>query len=167
MTATYESIATTTLTGTQNSVTFSSISGSFTDIIAVLSIKATSGSNEVLRAQVNSDTGNNYSYTYVQGVSAGAQSGRASNTSLILAQGGNAAIDEASNTFSPYVVQFMNYSNTTTNKTILARGAGVAQAGASVSLWRNTAAINAIRFYIAAGNFDTGSTFTLYGIKAE
>jgi hypothetical protein len=166
MASTYEPIATTTLGSSANTVTFSSISGSYTDIVAICSVKATTGSDEVLRSQVNGDTGSNYSYTYLQGVSAGAQSGRASNTSLILAQAGNLAIPESANTFAPYVIQYMNYSNTTTNKTILARGAGVNQAGASVSLWRSTSAITSIRFYIAAGNFDTGSTFTLYGIKA-
>lgn len=166
MAATYEPIATTTLGSSANTVTFSSISGSYTDIVAVCSVKATTGSDEVLRSQVNGDTGSNYSYTYVQGVSAGAQSGRASNTSLILTQAGNLAIPEGASTFAPYVVQYMNYSNTNTFKTILSRGAGVNQAGASVSLWRSTSAITSIRFYIAAGNFDTGSTFTLYGIKA-
>jgi hypothetical protein len=35
-----------------------------------------------------------------------------------------------------------------------------------VGLWRNTAAINAIKFYSAGSNFSIGSTFTLYGIKA-
>ena len=164
--STYSTIATTTLGSATNTVTFSSISGSYTDIVAICSVKATTGSDEVLRAQVNGDTGSSYSYTYMQGVSAGVQSGRASNSTLILAQGGNQAIAEATSTFSPYTVHFMNYSNTTTHKTILARGAGTNQAGASVSLWRSTAAITSIRFYIGAGNFDTGSTFTLYGITA-
>lgn len=164
---TYIPIATTTLTSTATEVNFSSIPGTYTDIVAVCSVKATTGANEVLRAQVNGDTGNNYSYTYVQGVSAGVQSARASNTNLILAQGGNQAVPETSSTFAPYIVQFMNYSNTTTNKTILARGAGTNQAGASVSLWRSTSAITSIRFYIAAGNFDTGSVFTIYGVAAS
>jgi hypothetical protein len=166
-TNTYVALDKVTLGSATNTISFTSIPQTYTDLVVVASVKATSGSNEVLRAQVNSDTGSNYSYTYVQGVSAGAQSGRASNSTLILAQAGNQAIDEATSTFSPYTLNFMNYSNTTTNKTILARGAGTNQAGASVSLWRNTAAITSIRLFIAAGNFDVGSTFSLYGIKAE
>lgn len=165
-TNTYVELDKVTLGSATNSITFSSIPSGYTDLIAICSVKATTGSNEVLRAQVNGDTGSNYSYTYLQGVSSGAESGRASNSTLILAQAGNQAITETANTFAPYTVQFMNYSNTTTNKTILARGAGTNQAGASVSLWRNTAAITSIRFYIAAGNFDTGSTFSLYGIAS-
>ena len=67
---------------------------------------------------------------------------------------------------------FMNYSNTTTYKSILARGnnpAGTAYPGtlASVSLWRSTSAINIISLYRqSTDTFLSGSTFTLYGIKA-
>jgi hypothetical protein len=165
-TNTYVALDKVTLGSATNTISFTSIPQTYTDLVVVASVKATSGSNEVLRAQVNSDTGSNYSYTYLQGVSSGAESARASNSTLILAQAGNQAITETANTFAPYTLNFMNYSNTTTNKTILARGAGTNQAGASVSLWRNTAAITSIRLFIAAGNFDVGSTFSLYGIAA-
>jgi len=39
---------------------------------------------------------------------------------------------------------------------------------AGVALWRNTAAITQIdlEYFDTAGTFDTGSTFSLYGIKA-
>jgi len=60
----------------------------------------------------------------------------------------------------------MNYANTTTNKTILSRS-NAADKGvmATVSLWRNTAAINSITLLASANNFATGSTFSLYGVK--
>lgn len=166
-TNTYVALDRKTVTSAVTSIQFDLVPQGYTDLVVICSVKATTGSDEVLRAQVNGDTGTTYSYTYMQGVSAGAQSARASNTTLILAQGGNQAIAEATSTFSPYTVHFMNYSNSTTFKTILARGAGTVQAGASVSLWRSTAAINSIRFYIGAGNFDVGSTFSLYGIAAD
>jgi hypothetical protein len=61
----------------------------------------------------------------------------------------------------------MNYANTTTYKTILSRinnpGGYV---NASVSLWRKTPeAITTLEAY-AASNWASGTTFTLYGIKA-
>lgn len=169
--STYTPIATTTLGSAANTLTFSSISGSYTDIVAICSVKGTTGTNEVIRAQVNGDTGNNYSYTFLQGSATdGAYSARASNTSLILVQANNNGVPTPSNTFGTFITHFMNYSNTTTNKTILSRGNALGSpgdaSGASVSLWRSTAAITSIRFYIAAGNFDTGSTFTLYGIAS-
>ena len=59
-------------------------------------------------------------------------------------------------------------ANTTTNKSVLARTSNATQmTGASVSLWRSTAAINRIDLSPdAAVNFIIGSTFSLYGILA-
>ena len=64
----------------------------------------------------------------------------------------------------------MNYSNTTTNKTVLARGNNASDASypgteAFVGLWRSTAAINRIDFSSNSKTWNAG-TFTLYGIKA-
>jgi hypothetical protein len=68
------------------------------------------------------------------------------------------------------IMQIMNYSNATTNKTVIARqntGGSASGAAAHVGLWRNTAAITAITIICYNGiNFVSGSTFTLYGIKA-
>ena len=62
----------------------------------------------------------------------------------------------------------MNYSNTTTNKTVILRNNYPAVATwAVVGLWQNTAAINEISLYPEVASWLSGSTFTLYGIKAE
>jgi hypothetical protein len=69
-------------------------------------------------------------------------------------------------TFAPTIVHFMNYANTTTNKTFVSRGGySPDYADTSVGLWRNTAAISSMTLY-AGTSFDTGCTFTVYGIKA-
>jgi hypothetical protein len=61
----------------------------------------------------------------------------------------------------------MNYSNSTTYKTILSRG-NVTGTGIdlNVSLWRSTAAITNITVTSFTSTYTAGSTFTLYGIKA-
>ena len=62
----------------------------------------------------------------------------------------------------------MNYSNTTTYKTVLTR-ANIASADveAVVGLWRSTSAVNQLDVKQGgAVTFSVGSTFTLYGIKA-
>jgi hypothetical protein len=74
------------------------------------------------------------------------------------------------------IVHIMNYSNTTTFKTYLARNNNAATSGtyvgteAIVGLAQLTAAITSITIGTASGstdyNFATGSTFSLYGIKA-
>ena len=60
--ATYYPIATTTLSSATNSVSFSSISGSYTDIVIVFN-GAASTSGVTCNVQFNSDTGTNYSTT--------------------------------------------------------------------------------------------------------
>jgi hypothetical protein len=167
MPSTYEPIATQTLGSAASSVTFSSISGAYTDLILVISSNTTALAGEYLRVGNGSlDTGSNYSYTYLNGTGSAAGSGRGSNqTATTLDISGVAGL--GANNFNVSIVNFMNYSNTTTNKTILARNSN-AQYGtdAVVSLWRSTSAINTIQVYPNGANYNAGSTFTLYGIKA-
>jgi len=115
---------------------------------------------------LNSDGGNNYSATHLN---LDNTSSRGSNNN------GGYYGQLYRNSVSWAVVQFMNYSNTTTNKTWLSRWAsmggsdGANLGGAIVGLWRNTNAITQIDFNRPAGesgSFDVGCTWTLYGIKA-
>lgn len=160
--ATYEPIATTTLGSNTASVTFSSIPGTYTDLVLIASTaSATAGGNE-LNCQVNSDTGSNYSLTYLAGNGSTASSGRASNQTR-WAPGEQSASFE-----NPTIMYFFNYSNTTTFKTMISRRNTVSNiTSAFVNLWRSTSAINTIYLYNASGHlFLSGSTFTLYGIAA-
>lgn len=162
MASTYEKIATTTLGSATATVTFSSISGSFTDLVLISSAKYTT-TNGTLLLTFNSDTGSNYSTTYVYGQGSLAESGRQSNISNLLVGRANTTV------FGIGRTNIQNYSNTTTYKTVLDRadlGSGTNPlAIASVGLWRSTSAITSLT--ITALNSDTftsGSTFTLYGI---
>ena len=66
-----------------------------------------------------------------------------------------------------FIAQFMNYANTTTYKTVIGRANNAGYgADTSVGVWRNTAAISTITLTALTANFASGSTFTLYGIKA-
>ena len=158
--ATYEPIATTTLGSAQATVTFSSISGSYTDLILIANLLPVSSARVKLR--VNSDTGSNYSYTILFGDGTSSGSGRESSITEI-----NYYWNSTPSGWSNYILNFQNYSNTTTYKTIVARGnsTGV-ETFANVGLWRSTSAINAIEIRSSVGTFDTGSTFTLYGIAS-
>ena len=164
MATTYEPIATTTLGSAVSSYTFTSIPQTYTDLVLIMNPRAVSLTN-VLTCQVGNgsiDTGSNYSNTYL--AAPAVQSGRYSNQTFWYASFELLTTDFSQNS----IMQFMNYSNTTTYKTSLTRynqsSTGV---GAFVNLWRSTSAINTIKLAIAGGvNFDTGSTFSLYGIKA-
>lgn len=164
MALTYDPIATTTLGSAQSSVTFSSISGSYTDLILITSTvgSATSG---LIKVRFNGDTGSNYSYTRVYGYGTSSTgSDRSSNsTSMEINDPGNYF-----NTQITAIAQIQNYSNSTTNKTMLARSGDQGNAIiAYANLWRSTSAITSITIFTPSNNFNSGSTFTLYGVKAS
>lgn len=161
MASTYTPLATYTVSGTStNSVSFNSISSAYTDLILVSTQAVASGSVNDLRLTINSDSGSNYSSTYLYGYSGGVLSGRDSGTFGKVGRG--------STTISNMILHFNNYSNTTTYKTILERS-GVADNDivGRVNVWRSTAAISSLTLISFPGvNYTSGSTFTLYGIAA-
>jgi hypothetical protein len=166
---TYEPLATNTLGTAVSSVTFSSISGSYTDLVLVMNAGQTSPSVNSTRVRVGNgsvDTGSNYSQTVLAGNGSSVISTRQSNISYLDLD--YYAAPGISGDYNIILAHFMNYSNTTTNKTILHR-ADKATNGtdAIVSLWRSTAAIDTIQLFTATGNtWVVGSTFTLYGIAS-
>jgi hypothetical protein len=165
MPSTYEPIATQTLGSAASSVTFSSIPSTYTDLILIIQAKSASGNNAYVRfGNGTIDTGSNYSYTGVAGYSSSTYSDRYTNQTRIQLSY-FATIVNNFNYISTTHIQ--NYANTTTNKTILVRHNQAAEGtGATVGLWRSTAAINTIDINRSNVDFDAGSTFTLYGIKA-
>jgi hypothetical protein len=167
---TYEAIATQTLGSAASSVTFSSISGAYTDLILQVNNQMSGASGFKIR--FNSDSGSNYSQTQIHGYGSSASSARITSASSIY---NNLVFGDSTtaNVFTPNIIQIQNYSNTTTNKTTLWRYGTTTAAGgngdvaAIAGLWRSTAAINAIEISAwNAVNFVAGSTFSLYGIKA-
>jgi hypothetical protein len=164
MAFTYEPISTQTLGSAQASVTFGSIPATYTDLVLVYEAGNSGNVYDGTFVRFNSDTGSNYSWTYILGNGSSAISGRESSVTRT-----GAGASGASRGMS--ILNIMNYSNTTTYKTILNRRSVVDASGytvgAEVGLWRSTATISTVLLFVQSGtNFDAGSTFTLYGIKA-
>jgi hypothetical protein len=162
MPATYDPIATNTLGSNTATVTFSSIPSTYTDLVVILNVKSTdSGTDVDVTGTFNGDTGSNYSWTriYGDGSTAGAQRAGSQTSLRIGNQSGT-----GSSAFSPMILNILNYSNTTANKSMIIRPNNPARiVDLYVNCWRNTSAISSISF---TGNFLSGSSFTLYGIKA-
>jgi hypothetical protein len=159
MPSTYEPLATTTLGSNQASVTFSSVSSSYTDLVLVCNaIITTGGDNFVIN--FNSDTSTNYSVTRLTGNSSSATSSRATNQTVLQCAG-------VGTTRQNIIIHMLGYSNSNTYKTVLTRyndaGGTVAM---NINSWRNNAAINNILISTSGSTFATGSIFSLYGIKA-
>ena len=161
MAITYEPIATTTLGSAAASITFSTISGAYTDLVLIMNGKNTVAFDN-WRLTLNNDTGSNYSYTYLLGNGSAASSGRGSNATPMYIGG------IPSSDFGTNIAHINNYSNTTTYKTVISRASSATNdAAAWVNLWRSTSAITRIDLTLNADNFNTGCVATLYGIKAE
>jgi hypothetical protein len=168
-TNTYVALETQTLTSTAASVTFSSISQAYTDLVLVAQNRMNgSQANLLIRVGNGSiDTGSNYSETYLSGNGTSASSGRDSNATYIFFT--NASYPQTTDSSKNFSIHnFQNYSNTTTNKTVLSRSSNAAiGTDAVVGLWRSTSAINTIRIFPSNNSFEIGSTFTLYGIASS
>jgi hypothetical protein len=159
--STYTPIYSTTLGSAQSSVTLNSFSG-YTDLVLITSASSdiSADTNHIL-CRFNSDSGSNYSVIYMYGVGTSAMGEEDNTTGAYLAR-------HHATEYAVGITNFLNYSNSTTYKTVLSRGSS----GSSITIlyanvWRNTAAITSMVLTpVSASNFDAGSTFTLYGITA-
>jgi hypothetical protein len=162
--STYTPIATTTLGSAAASYTFSSIPSTYTDLVLIFDGLASAAAANGFQVKVNGATGTLQSYTRIQGNGTTASSNQVA--------GGDPACGVIGNTNrANVIVNIMNYSNSTTYKTILSRynsnDSTDGRTGAYVNLTRSTSAISSILIDLStANNFIAGSTFTLYGISA-
>ena len=145
------------------SITFTSIPQGYTDLVLIINAGTSDASEQDCLIRVNGDTGSNYSATYLYGTGSSAASGRNANQTE-----STAGYPIRPTLISTLIVQFPNYSNTTTYKNWLGRANSAdSMVYTHISLWRNTNAINTILLYPSnSKNFLAGSTFSLYGIAA-
>ena len=131
--STYTPIYSTTLSSNASDVTFSNIPSGYTDLVVVVfGASTTAGSStNGLRWQLNGDSSANYSETQIYSDGSTATSTRGSGATDI---GAGLLMQTSAGYFATNIISFMNYSNTTTYKTMLTRNGG-----ASVSTAANAA----------------------------
>ena len=155
-TPTYIPLATFTASGGETAVTFSSIPATYRDLILVLgSFQLPAATNIWCRA--NGDGSSSYSYVYAFSTSSAASS--STNGFLIggLAQGAS---------MNTIITQFMDYSATDKNKSMLSRSTDDLQAVTMIAgRWPQNTAINSLTVRVVANSFGAGSTFSLYGVN--
>ena len=166
----YDSIATTTLTSTTATVTFSSIPSTYTHLQIRMSTRTdfASATPIDMYIEINADTSYaGYRNHRLKGDGASATS--SSSAAYDLHKMTPAASSTAS-VFSGIVVDLLDYANTNKNKTIrYLGGADLNGSGHIVFgsvLWPFTTAVNQIKL-LADGSFVAGSTFALFGIKGN
>lgn len=161
-TSTEIAIATTTLGTAASTITFSSIPSTYTDLRLIF-ITTTSINGANINLRFNSDTGTNYSSTWLEGNGTSASSYRATNDTRFQLTNGAGTTTIPSFT----ILDIFNYAGST-YKTALDNVSGDTNGSGyvfrSVQMWRSTSAINRIDLTPTSGNFNAGTTATLYGI---
>jgi hypothetical protein len=166
MPRTYVPIATIVASGSVSDVEFTSIPSTYTDLVVVCQGRTVNAVTEqAITVYLNNDFSGIASFTELRGDGSSATSSRLTGQSGFRI-GYFAGASAAGGAVGQCNFSVMNYSNTTTFKTTIARGgtAGTSTT-ADVGLWRSTAAITRVGMAtFGAGNYVAGSTFTLYGI---
>ncbi len=158
ITGDYESISTVSLTGTQSSITFTSIPSTYQHL-QIRAIHKQPSSGVWVTIEYNSDTTTaNYAYhrVYGDGSTAAAQGGTSSQRIFTSYQyWGNTVVD------------ILDYANTNKYKTARVLfgldNNGSGEVAMLSNLWMNTAAITSIKLNLV--NATQYSHFALYGIK--
>ena len=164
-------LATTTLTTSTATVTFSSIPQNYEHLQLRILFRSTRAANsDDPRMAFNSDTAANYSYhnLFADGSTVAAYNGVSTSAQIVLPP--MPAASRAASTFGLSVVDILDYTNTSKYKTVRALG-GYDDNGQGYNvfvsgLWSNTAAINTITLTsLQSASYTQYSTFALYGIK--
>lgn len=160
-TPTYTPLANLTLSGSASTVTFSSISGAYRDLVLVANASSAASNSYLIR--INGDTAANYYNVVMDADGTTATSGAGSNTSLF----STSNINSITTTRSVLIHNFLDYTATDRHKPVLGRvnnsTLGVA---AMAGRWANTSAITTIELRTFSSTFAAGSTFALYGVIA-
>jgi hypothetical protein len=167
---TYNPLATFTVSGSSTTqINFTSISGSYTDLVLVAEM-APMPSVTAICFRYNGDSASNYAYVQLSGNGSSGTATSDQNQTFGLVSG---ALSNTTNR-SMFIMNIMNYSNTTTYKPTINRGSraidtSLAAVSLCASTWRSTSAITQVTVTPNFGGgivIPAGSMFTLYGIAA-
>ena len=159
----FVSIATVTGNGSSGTITFSSIPQTYTHL--QIRFIARGSTDSVSYVRFNSDTGSNYSDHMLYGGGSSASALNDVNNTRM----GQLRHSDTTNIVGGGVVDILDYTNTNKYKTMRAltgcdfNGSGIVML--TSGNWRNTNAITSITLNVDGGNYDTTSSFALYGLK--
>lgn len=166
-TPTYEKIQHIELTQAAATLPFTSIPQTFTDLMLVISPRsAASSSAQTARIKFNTSDAN-FTVRRLLGTGSSTQSNAGSYGNEIALINSNTS---TSNTFSSIAIYIPNYTSGNNKSfsidTVSEDNATTAYQAIYAGIWAQTAAISGIEIYNDGGNFVSGSSATLYGIKS-
>jgi hypothetical protein len=172
MATTYTLISSNVLGSTAASVTFSSITSAYTDLVLLASIRTDRGSaaaTDNIRLTLNGDSSSIYSYTAISGNGATVNSFRTTATSGTIVGAADAS-GATANTFAFYELYLPNYTSTInkqmSNLMMQENNLSEAYIQNFATLYPSSTAISSITLTPVTGpNLIAGSSFYLYGIN--
>lgn len=165
MATTYTLIDKAILTGTQASITFSSIPSTYTDLLVKLSARTDWSNGINADGIVIKPNGSSSNMTAKRLLGSGSAASSDTNTGPIAA----ANASSTASTFGNGEIYIPNYAGSN-YKSISTDGVSESNAsttymGLFANLWSDTSAISSLEIAGQNGSFVSGSTFYLYGIK--
>lgn len=161
MPATYEPIATTTLSSAAASVSFTGISSAYTDLKIIAVGKRVSGG--ALAIRFNNISTTTYSKIRLAGNGTSASSSRDISGTEIGTNGWNSTYDQL------YEIDIFSYAGSTYKAALIRMSAdenGGGEVSRIIGTWRSTSAIDRVDLLITSGTIAAGFTATIYGIKS-
>lgn len=164
MALTYESIASTTLSVASATIDFNSISNTYTDLRLIILETGTTAGDCWFR--FNNDSTSLYGQTFLESNGTTITTTRGS----LVSQFRPDRIGSDTTIPGLRIIDIFNYSNTAVNKLVLTSASQdrntLGYLTATVGLWAGTAAVGSINILRASGNYNIGTSATLYAIKA-
>lgn len=161
-TPTYTALANITLSSNTTSVTFSSISQSYRDLILVMDYSTTAGTGPVFTFN---GSGSGYNYVVAQGDGSSYSSYQSSNDTYFPIDANAGSTTARQNA----IIQIIDYSATDKHKNCLVRRNRTnANVHMMVGRWASTSAITSITLnsFANTGVWAPDTIFTLYGVIA-
>lgn len=156
------------LTGTQASVSFTSIPQGYRNLSLALTARGDTAATGVdMYMQFNADTGTNYDREYIGAntTTAGANGNSATAQAPIayIAAASSPANDAGSGKITIFNYASTNWNKNATSVSMNNPSTGAVNPNIIGFVWRSTAAITSLLLAPVAGNFVAGSVFSLYG----
>jgi len=167
LTGSYDALSTVTVpSGGASSITFSAIPQTGYKHLQLRAFATDTGTGGgTFKMTYNGDTGSNYADHFIR--ANGATISAAADTSNTFMYIGS--VNESSSSFGAFVIDILDYANTTKYKTSRSLGGNDANGSGFINmfsgLWQSTNGINSINITSNNGNFAQYSQFTLYGVK--
>jgi len=164
----FDLLETTVLGSVTSSVTFSNLNtySDYKHLEVRVTAKSNDANNQSLRVILNADNAGNYNWHRLDGDGSSVSSTNQTNDERMVA--GLIARSTGSGEFSGHIISVLDFSNSSKFTTIRTLSGFFQTANKRIQLssgaWRNTAAVTSLRLE-AFADFQTGSRFSLYGLR--